>query len=501
MSFNVGLNIVETDGKATPSIQAAPVSNAGFSIVSERGITGTVIRVTSWGQFVERFGAYTSDGYGAYTIRGFFDNGGSRAFVTRVASSAVAAATATLNDASETPTPVLAITAAYRNVEDPGEWGNKIKISIQENKGDSELFDLAVEYKGNIVEVWDGLTMVSEERRYVENLINNELSGSQYIMVSVLNDATSNPSETDEEQPVLLGGGDNGDNEGVPNKQDFIDSIDLFELEDVQLLCCPETTEQDVVTYGLAHSAALGDRMFLGHTPEETNEFTSIKGYTTTFRKDKVYGAMYFPWIQVSDPLGVRKWIPPTGHILGVYDRIARARGPWKAPAGNSAGLKGALDVKFHITDTDHTDIVKSANVNAVRFISGQGIIIDSSRTLSTNPLWFYVNVRQLFNFVKSSLKNSLRWVVQEPNDETLWNKVKYNSVIPFLMGLWRQGAFGPGTPEQVFEVQIDGDNNRPIDIGQGIFTAEIYFYPSHPAETFVLKVGQQEGGANASES
>ena len=501
MSFNIGLNIVETEGTATPSIQAAPVSNAGFSIVSERGIPGKVIRVTSWGQFVERFGAYTSDGYGAYAIRGFFDNGGSRAFVTRVANSP-SAATATLNDGSESPVDVLTVTAAYRNVEDPGEWGNKIKISIQENKGDTSLFDLTVNYKGNIVEVWDGLTMDSTESRYVETLINNELSGSKYIMASVVNNETSNPGKTKpengEDQPVPLEDGDNG---SAPSDLDFKDSIDLFELEDVQLLCCPETTEEIVVTHGLNRSAALGDRMFLGHIPEGINGFEDIKNYSEDFTADKVYGALYFPWIQVSDPLGVRKWVPPTGHILGVYDRIARARGPWKAPAGNSAGLKGALDVKFHITDTDHTDIVKSANVNAVRFISGQGIVVDSSRTLSTNPLWFYVNVRQLFNFVKSSLKNSLRWVVQEPNDETLWNKVKYNSVVPFLMGLWRQGAFGPGTPDQVFKVKIDGDNNRPSDIEQGLFTAEIYFYPSHPAETVVLKVGQQEGGANASES
>ena len=86
---------------------------------------------------------------------------------------------------------------------------------------------------------------------------------------------------------------------------------------------------------------------------------------------------------------------------------------------------------------------------------------------------------------------------MQEPNNEALWNKIKYNSVTPFLMGLWRMGAFGPGSPEQVFTVKVDAENNPPANIQQGILTVEVYFYPSRPAETIITTVGQQEGGGN----
>jgi phage tail sheath protein FI len=91
--------------------------------------------------------------------------------------------------------------------------------------------------------------------------------------------------------------------------------------------------------------------------------------------------------------------------------------------------------------------------------------------------------------------------VVQEPNNDTLWNKIKYNSVTPFLMDLWRRGAFGPGKPEDVFTVKVDAENNPPANIQQGILNVEVYFYPSRPAETIVLTIGQQEGGATAAES
>ena len=222
---------------------------------------------------------------------------------------------------------------------------------------------------------------------------------------------------------------------------------------------------------------------------------------TNNLQGDKVYGALYYPFIQVVDPIGTTIWIPPTGHVLGVYARTDQQRGIWKAPAGNAALVNGALDVRTRLTDTDHTDLVKNGSVNAIRPITGAGIVIDSSRTLSTNTLWLYVNVRLLFNYVKTSLKYGLRWVVQEPNDTALWNKVKYNSVTPFLMGLWRRGAFGPGKPEQVFTVVCDGTNNPPANLQQGIFNVEVYFYPSRPAETIIITVGQQDGGSTAGES
>lgn len=280
----------------------------------------------------------------------------------------------------------------------------------------------------------------------------------------------------------------------------FKNGLKLFDTKEIQLVCCPESHHKTWVIAALAYCWNRGDCMFVGHTPYKMEVVDVPEQYSKQFQGDNVYGALYFPWIQVADPHGKPVMIPPTGHVMGIYARTERERGIWKAPAGNAAKVYGALDVEQHITDVQHTSLVKDGSVNAVRFISGKGIVIDSSRTLSTSTLWLYVNVRLLFNFVKSSLKLGLRWVVQEPNNDTLWNKIKYNSVTPFLMGLWRQGAFGPGSPEQVFTVKVDAENNPGTNIQQGILTVEVYFYPSRPAETIIVTVGQQEGGATASE-
>jgi phage tail sheath protein FI len=68
-------------------------------------------------------------------------------------------------------------------------------------------------------------------------------------------------------------------------------------------------------------------------------------------------------------------------------------------------------------------------------------------------------------------------------------------------MQLWRQGAFGTGSPAQTFQVIIDESINPPAQVQLGFLNVEIYFYPSVPAETIVVKVGQTPAGGVASDS
>ena len=170
----------------------------------------------------------------------------------------------------------------------------------------------------------------------------------------------------------------------------------------------------------------------------------------------------------------------------------------WKAPAGDEAQLANALAVDVGLTDAEHTDLVKNGGVSAIRAVPGSGIIIDSSRTLSTDSRWLYVGTRRLFNFAKASLRDGLRWVAQEPHDENLRRAVQFNAVRPFLLGLWTRGAFGSDPADQTFTIKCDADNNPPDQVALGIFTLEVYFYPVKPVETIVIVVGQQDSGASA---
>jgi len=524
---NIGINLVEVDGRATPSIQGASTSVAGFLARTHRGVPGAVRTVTNFTEFVEYFGGYKSDAFGAYAIKGFFDNGGALAYVARIVKEDVATA-ATVAVASN---PGLVVTAAYRGHADPGVWGNGLRVQTTVNpasNGDPSTWNLIVEYNGKVVETLDHLPHSPASAFKV----NDEYSGSRYIkldyppgLAAVLASKDAGTPEIppiiadpDADPPVegvdgvpavppkpisvaLAGGTEDGLNtEALVGGQAIVMlNAGTFDTYDVQLLACPECTQKAVLDAGTTYCAGRGDCIYIAAAPD--GDYTATKAFGASVRAQNVYGAVYFPFISVNDPLGTTRYIPPIGHVMGVYARTDRERGVWKAPAGVNATVRGVLEVKYQISDTKHTLLVKEGGVNAVRYLAGQGVIVDSSRTLSSNPLWQYVNVRLLFNFVKSSLKNGLRWVVQEPNDEHLWNKVKHNSVVPFLNDLWRRGAFGPGERADVYSVKIDKENNPGPNIQQGILNVEVYFYPSRPAETFIITVGQQEGGPSASES
>ena len=65
------------------------------------------------------------------------------------------------------------------------------------------------------------------------------------------------------------------------------------------------------------------------------------------------FAAFYFPWIQVFDPVQKtmypkgdgRIYVPPSGHMAGIYARVDNTRGVHKAPANEV--VLGALGLKY----------------------------------------------------------------------------------------------------------------------------------------------------------
>ena len=409
-------------------------------------------------------------------------------------------------------TKLVAITAATNTVT----WGpavaniaafDPVKLRVSR-----VTFNLTVAYGGNdaadVVETWTAMSMEPDTANYAVTILNDPTMGSQYIIAIDQHSASSVGADVPQANatftPLTLGV------DGTPTANDFIGSqpahtgFYAFDASDVQLVGC-ERTDPAITTAALAYCANRGDCTFVGAVPQGFVAAGQAIAYGQAFQAKKVYGALYGPWIVITDPAGSGsnpvKTLPPVGHVMGIYARIATSRGIWKAPAGDEANIVGALDVEYRLSSTDLTNLVKQGSVNGIRPVAGSGIVVDSSRSLSTDTRWLYINVRLLFNYVESSLKQGLSWVRQEPNRDSLWDAIRIQSVTPFLTQLWRQGAFGTGTPAQVFTVICDASNNPPDQVDQGNLTVEVYFYPSKPAETIIIMVGQQPSGATSSES
>lgn len=211
------------------------------------------------------------------------------------------------------------------------------------------------------------------------------------------------------------------------------------------------------------------------------------------------YAAFYFPWIQVfdpatkiQDPKGTGyQFVPPSGHLAGIYARVDTNRGVHKAPANEP--VLGALGLKYNIGKAQQ-DGLNPQGVNCIRDLNGN-IRVWGARTIGgdKNGEWKYVNVRRLFLFLRESIDEGTQWVVFEPNDSGLWAKITRN-VTAFLTNVWRAGALFGSTPQEAFYVKCDAETNPPEvrDLGQVV--TEIGVAVVKPAEFVIFRISQWAG-------
>ncbi len=210
-----------------------------------------------------------------------------------------------------------------------------------------------------------------------------------------------------------------------------------------------------------------------------------------TFRDmyDSTYAAMYHPWLQMFDAGAKRSdYFPPSGAMAGVYARSDNSRGVHKAPANEVVRGCTGLSCNYN---TGEQDILNPLGVNLIRALPGQGIRVWGARTISSNGLWKYLNVRRLFIFIEESIKANTNWVVFEPNSETLWNRVT-RTIETFLATCWRDGALAGSSPDQAFFVECGPTTMTQDDIDNGRLICQIGIAPVKPAEFVIFRITQK---------
>jgi len=171
-------------------------------------------------------------------------------------------------------------------------------------------------------------------------------------------------------------------------------------------------------------------------------------------------------------------------------------RGVHKAPANET--VRGAAALEFQITKGEQ-DVLNPRGVNVIRAFPGRGIRIWGARTLSSDALWKYINVRRLFIYLEESIDEGTQWVVFEPNNEKLWVRV-IATVTAFLTRVWRDGALMGTTPEEAFIVKCDRTTMTQNDIDNGRLICIIGVAPVKPAEFVTFRIAQWAGGSSVTE-
>jgi len=261
----------------------------------------------------------------------------------------------------------------------------------------------------------------------------------------------------------------------------------FIDNDEVSIMAVPGVTDPNVQLALVAHCENLTSRFAVLDIPRELKSVADVQKHRNIFDTD--YAALYHPWLQVFDPLDKRNiFIPPSGSMVGIYARSDNTRGVFKAPANEVVRACVGLDCQYN---KGEQDILNPKGINLIRSFTGQGIRVWGARTLSSNAIWKYINVRRLFIFLEQSIKNGSNWVVFEPNDERLWARVQ-RTIYSFLLGVWRGGALMGGTPDEAFFVRVDRSTMTQDDIDNGRLICVIGIAPVKPAEFVIFRITQK---------
>ncbi len=186
-----------------------------------------------------------------------------------------------------------------------------------------------------------------------------------------------------------------------------------------------------------------------------------------------------------------RVTLPPSAAMAGIYARVDRERGVWKAPA--NVGVLSVIGPTTQVTheqqETLNVDATTGKSINALRAFPGRGTLVWGARTLAGNDNeWRYVPVRRLFIMIEESAKKSSAFAVFEPNDATTWLKVK-GMIESYLYGLWEQGALQGSKPDDAYYVNVGlGKTMSAQDVLEGRMKVEIGIAAVRPAEFIILR-------------
>jgi len=525
-----GVYVEEVD-KGPKPIEGVGTSTCAFVGFAERGPVNQPTFITNWTQFVNTFGGFIPGGYLAHSVYGFFNNGGATCYITRLplsdADKADGGRGAKALPAGSVQLPARAGAGAVAlevSAREPGSAGSDITVEVQpstapegKTAADDE-FTLVVK-KGETEERFENVTF--RKARNARNVVDTVNADSKLVKLAE-KESTASVTErmpvpgsyplaipTESAAPAATPSRiSSGLLIGDASERSGINGLEV--AEDATIICFPDLMAlyqagridmeglQAAQQAMLDHAQNMGDRVAILDAPPDMNPQQIRDWRMKEVNYDSKYGTLYYPWIKVADPLGNSSgmYVPPSGHMAGIWARTDSTRGVHKAPANEV--VAGCIGLQYQTTHNEQS-ILNPVGINVIRSFPGRGIRVWGARTISSDPACRYLNVRRLFNYVSESLLTGTQWAVFEPNDMDLWERIK-RDIRAFLTRVWLNGALFGRTANEAFYVKCDEENNPPEtrDVGQLII--EIGMAPVKPAEFVIIRLSQWQSGGSASE-
>ena len=477
-------------------IAATGNANAAGAVIGDFAQGPEVVTlVTSWYEFTQKFGGYNNAYPATFGVGQFFQNGGSELYVRRVLAADAAAAGVTVSN-TQGETNIATIGAKNNGVD-----GNNLRVQFTA-AAQTGYWDLVVT-KETVAGSSSDITNDIVLERYTNVVFNDSNSSdfiqsvvnfaSQYIEVTVL---TSIGSPSTAVLP-LVGGSDGT----ATTETEFAAAVaDFSAVQRPLVMFLPGL----ITKLGPTNAATVYNGCIAW--AEDNNGFVVAEtafGLTASQAityagslTESGHAAVYYPAFFTSDPIGRSpqsiRLQAPSGAVAGLYLDTDKSVGPFKAPAGITASIRGAVALERALTTGDLDSLNAAASpVNALRNLPGAGIVSMGARTLKQDGTANrYVNMRRSLIYIREELNNLTQFALFENNDERLWTRLR--GVISIFLNEYRNaGGLRGATEAEAFFVKIDTENNPQSSIELGEVNIEVGVALQYPAEFVVINLTQ----------
>jgi uncharacterized protein len=501
-----GVELAEQGG-AERAIARVCTATAAFVGRTLKGPVNRALLITSFPEFQHHFGGLWQPSTLSYAVEQFFENGGARCYVVRVANGA-RPPTITLKSPAG-PLTLLGINPGSREY---------LRASVDYDgiaENEPDRFNLIIQ---RVRSAGSELIQDQEIFRRVSSLPNSGSWIADVLAQSALVRVVGTPPGQRPERSAGPAGSGVGYTLSNPDGDDgapitdydvigsAIDRTGVFALPpDFNFLCIPPLArEQDVGSSTLLVAAKFcreRHAMLIVDPPMSwVSSRTALDALRTwPFRSDNA--VMYFPRVQAFDRLrGKVETFASCGAAAGMIARCDETWPVWAAAETDDAVLRPGLRPAVPVSEEERMRLVQ-AGVNVLASVRSSYRAGVSPRTLAAGGHgisdWKYLSARRLSLFVVSSIEQGTRWAVLEPNAEATWDKV-HAQVETFLQTLADGGAFGGHAAGESHFVICDERVNRPETIAEGKLNLLFGFATSKPGEFDAWLVTHQAGGSRA---
>jgi hypothetical protein len=471
--------IVTTAVRTGPTnAQTAATATMFLAGLTQRGPDGTVHLITSLSDYEDIYGGVATAGYTHQTIETFFEEGGSRAYVSRVIGSDATEATLELDKTGGTA--VITLTAAGK-----GTWSHSGVLTAQVTQPTAgSNFKIIIRLNGVVVFTSATHTTVAA----AVNEINNSATAALYV-------TATDEGETGIPAVAAAANFTGGTDDASVVAADYVTAIGLF-TEDLGpgAICAPGQTSSTVREALIAHAADRRRIAILGFDDGTSVGDAVDEAAAYAVEDDAEFAAFFHPWVKIPNG-SLTSTIPPDGYVCGKRALVHNTYGSWNPYAGERSQASFVISPVTAYSKTE-ADTLDAGFINAIKVINGTTRIYGARSASEDTDNFRFIIAREVLNQIVYEAENALEALLFLPIDG---RRSTFSRVQATLTGIMERIRVGGGLYEAFdafgkqldpgYTVQVNDAINPLSQLSTGVIKAKVGARVSSVGDTIEVEI------------